>query len=69
MLLTPWHLLLMSIAGWLNRELQRRLEYLKEENGVLREKLGRRRIVLNDDQRRRLMVGVDGFNGAGGGAA
>jgi hypothetical protein len=33
-----------------------KLEYLKEENRVLREKLGDRRIRRNDDQRRRLAI-------------
>ena len=32
------------------------IEYLLTENQVLREKLGKRRILLNDDQRRRLAV-------------
>ncbi len=31
-------------------------EYLLTENRVLREKLGKKRILLNDDQRRRLAV-------------
>ena len=30
------------------------IEYLKGENRVLREKLGKKRVLLNDDQRRRL---------------
>jgi len=32
------------------------IEYLRAENRVLREKLGKKRILLNDDQRRRLAV-------------
>lgn len=32
------------------------IEYLREENRVLREQLGGKRILLNDDQRRRLAV-------------
>jgi len=36
--------LLMTIAGWLNRKQQDAIEYLKEENRVLREQLGGRRI-------------------------
>jgi hypothetical protein len=39
-----------------NREQQRVIEYLRTENHVLKEKLGRKRILLNDDQRRRLAV-------------
>lgn len=42
------------IAGWLNEQQQQALEYLREENRVLRAQLGGRRIRLTDDQRRRL---------------
>ncbi len=44
------------LAGWLNKQQQRAIEYLREENRVLREQLGDKRILLNDDQRRRLAV-------------
>ena len=46
--------LLMTIAGWLSRKQQDAIEYLKEENRVLREQLGGRRIRFSNDQRRRL---------------
>ena len=46
--------LLMTFAGWLNRKQQDAIEYLKEENRVLREQLGGRRIRFSNDQRRRL---------------
>ena len=32
------------------------IEYLRTENAVLREKFGKKRILLTDDQRRRLAV-------------
>ena len=35
-----WHILLVALAGWMNRQQQEVIEYLKEENRVLREKLG-----------------------------
>jgi transposase InsO family protein len=54
--LHPWHLLLVSLAGWVNQQQQQVIEYLRTENHVLREKLGKKRILLNDDQRRRLAV-------------
>ena len=41
------------LAGWLNREQQKILEYLREENRVLKEQLGSR-LRLTDEQRRRL---------------
>jgi putative transposase len=54
--LQPWHLLLMALASWVNREQQQVIEYLRTENQVLKEKLGGKRILLNDDQRRRQAV-------------
>jgi transposase InsO family protein len=54
--LKPWHLIVLYLASHLNREQQRIIEYLQVENEVLREKLGKKRILLNDDQRRRLAV-------------
>ena len=40
------------MVGWLNDQQQHVIEFLREENRVLREQLGERRILLNDDQRR-----------------
>lgn len=54
--LQPWQLLLMILAGWVNREQQQVIDYLRAENQVLREKLGKRRLLLNDEQRIRLAV-------------
>jgi len=56
MILQPWYLLLMALAGWLNQQQQAAMEYLREENRVLREKVGKKRILLSDDQRRRLAI-------------
>jgi len=46
--------MLVALAGWLNRHQQAVIEYLKEENAVLKEQLGGKRLVLTDNQRRRL---------------
>ncbi len=54
--LHPWQLYFLILAGWVNRQQQTVIEYLRTENQVLREKLGKKRILLNDDQRRRLAV-------------
>lgn len=54
--LKPWYLLTLYIVAELSREQQRAIEYLQAENQILREKLGKKRILLNDDQRRRLAV-------------
>ena len=50
----PWQLMSVIIAGWMSRHQQQVIDYLKEENRVLREKIGKKRVRLNDDQRRRL---------------
>ena len=50
----PMDMLLVMLAGWMNRHQQDVIEYLKEENKILREKLGTKRILLNDNQRMRL---------------
>ena len=55
-ILHPWQLYLVILSGWINREQQEVIEYLRTENEVLEEKLGKQRILLNDDQRRRLAV-------------
>src|SRR5512137_1125438 len=52
----PWHLLLLILAGWINRRQQDAIEYLLTENRVLRERLGKNRILLSDNRRRRLPV-------------
>jgi putative transposase len=47
-------LLSASIACWLERQAAARIEYLKAENRALRVRLGRRRIVFTDAERRTL---------------
>jgi hypothetical protein len=51
--LSPLRLLLVTLAGWINRHQQQVIEYLVEENRVLKEQLKGRRLRLTDDQRRR----------------
>lgn len=53
---TALHFLLLMFSGWVNRHQRQVIDYLMEENRVLREQLGGRRLRLNDDQRRRLAV-------------
>ena len=38
----PWTMLLMMLAGGVNRHQQDVIEYLREENKILREKLGKK---------------------------
>ena len=56
MTLDAFRLLLISLAGYLSQQQLEVIDYLQEENRVLHEQLGRRRLRLNDDQRRRLAV-------------
>ena len=48
--------LILTVAGWLTRQQVAVMEYLVDENRVLREQLDGRRLRLTDAQRRRLAV-------------
>jgi len=52
--LDPFQFVVIAVAGWMNQHQQQVIEYLLEENRVLREQIGRRRMRFDDDQRRRL---------------
>jgi transposase len=54
--LQPLRFLLVLFAGFVNREQAKVVDYLREENRVLREPLGGRRLRLTDEQRARLAV-------------
>ena len=56
LVLHPWQLMLMFLASRVNRQQQEVIEYLRTENAVLKAKFGTKRILLNNDQRRRLAV-------------
>jgi len=52
--LDPFSFLVTAIAGWMNQHQHHVIDYLIEENAVLREEIGNRRLRFSDDQRRRL---------------
>jgi len=54
--LQPWEFLLITLSGWVNRHQQKVIDYLIEENRVLKGKLHGKRLRLTDDERRRLAV-------------
>ena len=54
--LDPFRFLLIAVSGWMNHRQLLVIEYLREENQVLREQLGGRRLRLDENQRRRLAV-------------
>jgi hypothetical protein len=51
---TPMQMVVFAVAGWLNEEQRLRIGFLQEQVRVLQELHGRKRLRLNDDQRRRL---------------
>ena len=52
--LNPISFVVTCLAGWLNEHQQDSIDYLTEENRVLREQIGDRLLRVTDDQRRRL---------------
>jgi hypothetical protein len=50
----PLQFVLVALAGWINQQQREVIDYLQEENRVLREQIGARRLRFTDDQRRRL---------------
>ena len=52
----PLAFFVLLFSGWVNRQQQAVIDYLLEENRVLRAAHGSRRLRLTDDQRRRLAV-------------
>jgi putative transposase len=59
--MNPFQFVLIAVAGWMNQHQQQLIEYLREENRVLREQLGGRRLRFSDDQRRRLAAKAKGL--------
>ncbi len=45
----PLQVLLLAFSAWVNREQQRTIEYLVEENRVLKEQFKGRKLRLTDD--------------------
>ena len=54
--LHPWQLLLAILAGWLNQRQQEIIEFQNIEITALMKRLGKKQLLLNDDQRRLLAV-------------
>jgi putative transposase len=52
--LSPLRVLLVTLAGWVNHHQQHVIEYLVEENRVLKAQVKGRRLQLTDEQRLRL---------------
>ena len=54
--LQPFHLLVIALTGWLGRHQQTVIDYLIEENRVLKEQLEGQRLRFTDEQRIRLAM-------------
>ncbi len=52
----PFAFFLLLVSGWVNRQHQAVIDYLLEENRILRAAHAPRRLRLTDDQRRRLAL-------------
>ncbi len=50
------HLLVVAFAGWINRQQQAVIDYLKTENEILKTQLKGRRLQLTDEERCKLAV-------------
>ena len=62
--LDPFRFVLIAVSGWMNHQQLELIHYLREENRVLREQLGGKRLRFNDDQRRRLAAKAKGLGGS-----
>jgi putative transposase len=56
MIKQPWITFIALLAGMIDKQNRLAIACLKEENQILRERRGNGRLLLNDDQRRRLAV-------------
>ena len=54
--LQPLHVMLIVLSEYVRREQEKQIEYLQVESQILRETIGGNRVLLTDDQRRRLAV-------------
>jgi putative transposase len=59
--LDPFRFVLIAFSGWMNGRQLLLIDYLREENRVLREQLGDKRLRFTDDQRRRLAAKAKGL--------
>jgi hypothetical protein len=48
--LDPFRFVLIAVSGWMNQRQLQVIDYLREENRVLREQLGGQRLRLDDAQ-------------------
>ena len=54
--LQPWQVVFVALSAWVNRRQQQIIEFQNAEIEALLKKLGKKRVLLTDDQRRLLAV-------------
>ena len=52
----PWQMLAAIFAGAVNRDQQQKIDFLCAQLHVVKEAIGKKRVLLDDDQRRQLAV-------------
>jgi putative transposase len=55
-ILQPWQVVFIAMSGWVNQRQQQIIEFQNTEIEALLKKLGKKRVILTDDQRRLLAV-------------
>lgn len=55
-ILQPWQLLVMILAGWINSEQQKIIDFYRAQLDAVMQAQGKKRLLLTDDQRRILAV-------------
>ena len=56
LLLQPWQILMVWLCGFVNERQQQIIEFQNAQIQILQKQLGRKRLLLSDDQRRVLAV-------------
>lgn len=57
----PFRFVVIALSGWMSDRQLLVIEYLREENRVLRQRLGDKRLRFTEDQRRRLAIKAKGI--------
>ena len=55
-ILRPWHVVFLALSCWVNQRQQQIIEFQNTEIEALLKKLGKKRVILTDAQRRLLAV-------------
>jgi hypothetical protein len=48
----PWQFIMVALAGWMNRQQEEVIKYIREENQILRENLGHKRHLGRGPEKR-----------------